>query len=158
MTVPAPTLRPERPEDAAFLFDLFAADAGALLRAAGLPADAAAHLVAIQHRSRSETYRARYPDGRFHIVEADGAPIGRLVEADEPGLVHIVDLAILPARRRQGHAAALLRAALPRWAAAGRGARAHVHVGNDASLRLFRGLGFIGTPDAGAAQVTLRWP
>lgn len=109
-------------------------------------------------RSRCETYRAGFPGGRFHIVECDGAPIGRLVEADEADLVHIVDLAILPALRRRGHAVALLRAALTRWAAAGRGARAHVHVGNEASLRLFHGLGFVGTPDAGAAQVTLRWP
>ncbi|MET0258481.1 MAG: GNAT family N-acetyltransferase [Methylobacterium sp.] len=153
----APGLRLETAEDAEFLRRLFAADASALLHGSGLPEAMVADLVDAQIRSRDRTYRDCYPTARYGIVTCADVPVGRLVVADMGDLAHVVDIAILPSRRREGLAAALMRDAMAPWAAQGRGGRADVYVGNAASLALFIGLGFAGRPEPGNAQVRLTW-
>lgn len=62
-------LRPERPQDQTFLYALFASEAGAVLRSAALSDVTAEQIVRMQHRSKQETYRARFPDATYAIVE-----------------------------------------------------------------------------------------
>ncbi|WP_237476969.1 GNAT family N-acetyltransferase [Lichenibacterium dinghuense] len=151
------TLRPAAPADAGFLRDLFAADAGELLRSTGLTGEAIASLLSLQLRSRDAAYRERYPEARFSVIEREGVPVGRLVEADGDGFTLVVDIAVAPAWRRSGIAAAVLRDAMARWSGAGRGGWANVFVNNVPSLALFAGLGFTGKAEDGAAQVTMTW-
>ena len=150
-----PALRPEAPEDEAFLRALFAEEAVPALCEAGLDGCQAEQLAAIQHRARSEGYRAQFPEARFSIILHDGVPVGRLVE--DEAAARIVDIAVLRARRRRGVARAVLAEAQARWRRAGQAGQASVLAGNAASLRLFEGLGFRAHPRADRPDIALVW-
>ena len=72
-------LRPEVAEDDAFRFDLFCQSRPTAL--AMLPFDAAAfeQLMRFQFQAQQLSYRMRFTDARFDIVELDRVPIGRIV-------------------------------------------------------------------------------
>ena len=128
-------LRPERPEDAAFLAALFRSAAPAL---DGLPASVAAALLAMQVRSQAASYRAAYPAACFAVIERGGEPIGRLVVAPGP-VACVVDYALLPEVRGAGLGTAVLAAVLARIDG---DVQCRVLAGNRASLAMFRRLGF----------------
>lgn len=150
------TLRPERPEDDAFLFALFAGHAGRPLKAAGLADDAARTLLAIQYRSQSAKHRDSFPHAVFSIIESDGTAIGRLIEADEGETVYFVDFAFLPERQAKGLGTALIEMIADEWGAKGRTARVEVRTGNVHSLKLCAKLGFVRTTEERLGYVELR--
>lgn len=149
-------LRPETQADDAFLFELFAGHAGRPLKAAGMPDDAARTLLAIQYRSQSAKHRESFADAVFSIIESDGVPIGRLIEADEGETVYFVDFAFLPERQAKGLGTALIELIADEWGEKGRAARVEVRVGNDHSLKLCANLGFERTTDDRMGYVELR--
>jgi ribosomal protein S18 acetylase RimI-like enzyme len=150
-------LRPERTDDEDFLFALFSANRIGILKLARIPEDAVAELIALQYRSQTATYRTLYPEATYSIVEREGAAVGRLIENDETREVYFVDIALMPDVQRRGVGRAIIRALRDVWAGRGRAARAKVAIENEASMQLFRGLGFapVGTDEH--AYVTLRW-
>ena len=150
-------VRPERPEDAAFLFRLFSLNATAVLDLADLSEAMRDPLVAMQHRARDAAYRKAFPNARFGVVEVTGAPVGRLVEDDEADAVHIVDIAFLPEHQGRGLGRAVVSRLIGAQAASGRGVRAQAAVTNAASLRLFTGLGFAAVHPPGSGHVNLVW-
>ena len=158
IAVPGDTvrLRPATPEDAPFQLTLFCAHNGDMLRLGGLPEAMIENLLAMQYRSRANSYRNQFPQARWSIVEAADGPIGELIEHDEADAIYVVDIALLPDQQRRGIGSALMRALMATGAARG-GVRALVLISNQASRRMFRGLGFAETCDDGAANVELRW-
>jgi ribosomal protein S18 acetylase RimI-like enzyme len=150
-------LRPEKPEDEAFLLRLFDAARGSVLRLGGVPEPMATHLVAMQHRAQTQTYRGMFPQAAFSIIDREGAPIGRMIEDEEADAVHIVDIALLPQFQAKGIGTALMRALREQWTARGRGARAMVAFDNEPSLKLFRKLGFVQTGPDEMPYLRLRW-
>ena len=150
-------LRRERPEDEPFLFRLFAASRTGMLRLAGIPEPTIAHLLSVQHRSQTASYRAAFPVAAFLVVEFDGAPVGRMVEAAEPGGTYIVDVAFLPEMQRRGFGTALVRSLQEKGSPHGRGLRAQVALGNEPSLAMFRKLGFVEAEAPGCAHVDMCW-
>jgi len=62
----------ERPQDDAFLFELFVSHAGRPLRQGGLPDAAVAQLMAIQYRAQTGAYRAQFSDAVYSVIESDG--------------------------------------------------------------------------------------
>ncbi len=160
--VPTPAgpvrLRAETAEDAPFLAGLFAARAAAVLRAAGLAQAQVAQLVAMQHQAQTGSYRAAFPGARFLIVEQDGTPVGRLVEDDEPGGVHVVDIALLPERQGRGIGAALIADLQRRQAERGGYVRAQAAADNARSRAMFARLGFTATQPPAAIDLELTWP
>jgi hypothetical protein len=96
-------LRPERPEDRDFRFDLFCKSR--LPKWDLVPLDAAVRhqLMQMQFQAQTASYAAQFPNARFDIIDLQEKPIGRIV-VDRPGdQIHIVDQAIVPelrARRR----------------------------------------------------------
>lgn len=138
-------LRCERDEDRDFLKALFASHAGGMF--AALPIDAAMResLVEMQFASQTMTYRTRHARARFAIVERAGVPIGRLVvdegSADEAAC--IVDIALLPDSRGQGFGSALVAGVVARLRGRVPAVTCTVLWNNEASLRMFRGLGFV---------------
>lgn len=152
---PHPRLRAETPDDRTFLRSLFhASSLAAMGRAdeAGLTP-----LLEAQHRAREQTYAVVWPDARRWVIEAAGAPVGSLIEADAGAAIHVIDIALAPAIQRQGVGRAVI-ADLQRTAATrDLAVTAKVMVGNAASLALFRGLGFTGEAEDGEAQVQLCW-
>jgi len=151
------SLRPEQGEHADFLYTLFAANAAAELAPLGLPPTLLTSLVTMQHRAQSQSYRNRFPHARFLVAALDGAPVGRLVEDDEPGWVHIVDIAVAPPWQNQGLGSALLRARMVDWRAAGLGARCEVLATNSRSLAMHRKLGFTIAAAPAGAHLSLTW-
>lgn len=135
-------LRPERADDADFLFALFRSHALADL--AAMPIDDAMKeaLVRMQFASATATYRAAFEAARFDVIEQDGAAIGRLIT--DPGGVAacMVDYALIPERRGGGLGTAIIEAVLAQLAPQDRPMRVKVGVTNEASLRLCARLGF----------------
>lgn len=150
-------LRPETPGDQPFLKALFAASRAAPLLMAGLPRAQVDGLLDMQHRGQTMSYASLYPNGRFRIVELDGAPVGRLVEDDEADAIYVVDIAIAPEAQRHGLARALIGDVQARAAARGLGVRAQVSHDNAASAALFTACGFVSHGQAGEFQDQFNW-
>jgi RimJ/RimL family protein N-acetyltransferase len=150
-------LRPERPEDDAFLFRLFRLNTIDVLHLMGLPETEIEKLVGFQYRSQTASYRALFPDACFSIIDFAGETIGRLIEHDEGEVVYFVDFVLLPERQAQGLGTAFIRAIMDEWATRGRGTRVQVLVTNEASRRLCRKLGMVEVELDDQAFIELRW-
>jgi RimJ/RimL family protein N-acetyltransferase len=149
--------RPERAEDERFLFELFTAHNGIMLRHAGLPAAMIEHLLESQFRSQATTYRNMYPDAIYSIILFEGQEIGRFIEQDETDVVCFVDFLIAPELQAKGLGPAITRALMEEWGTRGRGTRVEVMVNNEPCLKMCRKLGFTeGKPDE-RAYVELHW-
>ena len=149
--------RPERPDDERFLFELFAAHNGIMLRQSGLPPATVDHLLEAQFRSQSATYRSMYPDAIYSIIGFEGEEIGRFIEQDETDVVCFVDFLLAPQHQARGIGPAITWALMQEWAARGRGTRVEVMVSNEPCLKMCRRLGFTqGEPDQ-RAHIDLRW-
>lgn len=141
-TLPQPFgLRPAASADQAFLEALYFSSREDLHHA--LP-DAAAlgQLIAMQRRMQEAGFERNFPDARHLVLERAGQPIGRVVVDEGPGDLRLVDIAVAPAARRCGAAAAVVRAL--QAAAARRGVPVTLAVAkaNAAALGLYRSLGF----------------
>jgi ribosomal protein S18 acetylase RimI-like enzyme len=145
--------RPARPEDASFLFHLFAESQEQL---AGLRSNELLwrSLVEIQYRGRQMTYAARYPAAEDSILlDEEEQPVGRLLLDRHSDRWRIVDIAVLMARRGQGLGASVLRECQRQAAAAGTGLDLQVRPENPAR-RLYERLGFeMVSEDAIAAEM-----
>ena len=150
------TLRPERPDDADFLYALF--------RSHTLPGVAAVQvddamkesLLRMQFRSQMATYRAQYPDARFGILERDSTPFGRLIVHEADGVATFVDFALLPDDRGSGLGTAVILRVLDWVAERCAVVRLSILWNNEASLRLTRRVGFVQVADA-PPYVVMEW-
>lgn len=148
-------LRPQAPADGPFLKGLFFTTS---LAAMGLPGDAGlAPLLEAQHQGRERTYTSAWPDARRWVIEAAGAPVGSLIEAEVDAALHVIDIALLPSVRRQGVGRAVIADLQRQAKARGLPVTAMVVVSNAASLGMFRSLGFTGEAPDGEAQASLTW-
>ena len=137
------TLRPERPDDADFLYALFRSHM--LPGVAAMPVDDATKesLLVMQFKSQTVTYRAQYPDARFDILEHDGTPFGRLIVHEADGVATFVDFALLPDNRGSGLGTAVIRRVLDWVAERCATVRVSILWNNEASLRMTRRVGFV---------------
>ena len=160
-TIPTPRgdfiFRPERPEDERFLFELFAAHNGAMLRQAGLPAAMIEKLLESQFRSQTATFRNMFPDAIYSIIAFDGEEIGRFIEQDETDVVYFVDFLLAPEHQAKGLGPAITWALMQEWAARGRGTRVEVRISNAPCLKMCERLGFTQRGPETNAHVELRW-
>jgi ribosomal protein S18 acetylase RimI-like enzyme len=147
------TCRPASPRDAGFLASLFGSTRPEL---AMLPPELAGRIVADQQRLQDAGYRAAWPQARFLVIETGGQPAGRLVLADQPGALRVVDLAVLPALRGRGCAGAVLGRLQFDAAAGGRDVVLSVAHDNANARRLYLRLGFI-EQERDEVRATLRW-
>jgi RimJ/RimL family protein N-acetyltransferase len=151
------TLRPERPEDDDFLFQLFRADNIDVLILMGLPEEMVEQLIQFQYRSQTATYRFMFPEAAFSIIEWEGETIGRLIEHDEEDVVYFVDFVLVPERQSQGLGTAFIRAVMDEWAARGRGTRVKIMFNNEPSLKLCQKLGMTLTEPNDMGYIEMRW-
>lgn len=99
-------------------------------------------LLQVQFRSMNDTYRQNFPAARYHIIELDRWPIGRIVSEVQTGCVYFVDFALLPQAQGLGIGTAVLAAALEEPRRLGLPARLRSFSYNWAAQRLYRRLGF----------------
>lgn len=147
------TWRPAVPDDAAFLASLFRSTRPEL---AMLPDGLADMLIAQQQQLQEMGYRQAFPGARTLVIEAAGAPAGKLVVDEQSPHVRLVDIAVAPPFRRRGIARAVL-GQLQRQAR-DRGCDVVLSVAheNAPALGLYRSLGF--EEDArDAVRASMRW-
>ena len=136
-------VRPEQPQDEAFLYELYASTRQEELDAWGWPPEMRVAFLAMQFKA-SQGYRGAFPDAEFQIVTLDGANAGRLVVHRTRKDLHIVDIALLPRYRNAGIGTALLQRILAEAAATKKPVCLKVLKGSRAG-RLYQRLGFMKT-------------
>lgn len=150
-------LRPAARGDRAFLLAVYAgtrADELALLDWSEAERRA---FVEMQFAAQDAYYRDKYPAASFDVVVAGGRPAGRLYVDRRPGLIHVIDIALLPEHRDRGLGSRLLQAVIDEADAGGRKVTIYVERFNPA-LRLYRRLGFVPAGDQGVHLLLERKP
>jgi len=107
--VPPVSLRPEKPEDETFLYDVYASTREEELALTNWDEAMRRAFLNHQFNAMRQGYRSMFPTGEFSIIEISGQPAGRLVIHRTEGEVRVVDLALLPAYRNQGVGTRLMR-------------------------------------------------
>lgn len=149
------TLRPARPEDEAFLFELYAGTRRAEMAGWGLEGALLDQMLALQVAGRQGTYRARFPGADHHIILQEDRPVGRiLVDRTGTALV-LVDVALVPAVRGAGIGTRLLQGLQAEAAERGCPLRLQVVLTNPAR-RLYERLGFA-TLGEDAVYAQMEW-
>jgi ribosomal protein S18 acetylase RimI-like enzyme len=147
ISVPSPlgrlTLRPEREEDQAFRYRLFCQSRPPEWDMVQIDPQAREHLMRHQFEAQTKGYRIQFPKARFDIIELDGEPIGRIVVDRPPDMIHLVDQAIVPARRNKGLGTTIMRTLMDEVRGRALPLRLMVGSSNDPSLRLYLRLGFV---------------
>lgn len=136
------SLRPIRPGDEGFLYQVYAstrADEMALLVEWN---DAQKEqFLQFQFTAQHTYYQQQFAQAAYDLILLDDQPIGRLY-VDRPGNeIHIIDIALLPDYRNRGIGSALLHNLLAEAARAGLVVHIYVEQVNPA-LRLYTRLGF----------------
>lgn len=101
-----------------------------------------------QFRLQTAHYDTHFADARFHIIEKEGRPIGRLYVHEGPRSVYVMDITLLAEHRNQGIGEALMRQVIDDAHASRRSVTCHVEMHNPAQ-RLYHRLGFLKIGDEG---------
>lgn len=149
-------LRPMTDADLPFTAALYASTREEELAPIPWPVETKRAFLAQQHAAQHAHYRQHYRGMEAAIVERDGAAIGRLYLYEMPTEIRIVDISLMPAARRQGIGAALLRDVLASAAPSGRNVTIHVEKNNPARS-LYARLGFTILDDDRGAYDLWEW-
>ena len=142
------SLRSERPEDEAFLREVYASTREEELEAAAMPVEMRAAFLDLQFKAQQKGYRGMYPRAEFHIIQLGNRSVGRMVVNRAAGELRLVDIALLPHYRNQGIGTALIQKLSAEAAATGRPLRLSVVKGQRA-FQLYQRLGFAKTGESG---------
>jgi ribosomal protein S18 acetylase RimI-like enzyme len=148
--------RAEQDGDAAFLFALFCRSRAPGEDLAFFDPALREQLMRSQFIGQSASYRAAFPDARYEIVEQGGAPAGRIVWERSGEALRLIDIALLPDRRRRGIGTGLIRSLMARAREAGLPLRLSVAMHNGDALRLYQRLGFSPTESA-PPMIEMEW-
>lgn len=148
------SLRLATPEDAAFLFALYASTRMEEFAVLGWEKAHIEPLLQMQFQAQRQSYTLQFPNANNQIILLNGLAVGRILLdgislpdavigpiAGSATPVHLIDIAILPAYRCQGIGTRLLRELQSAAARAGRPVTLNVLATNPA-LRLYQRLGF----------------
>jgi ribosomal protein S18 acetylase RimI-like enzyme len=139
-------VRPEQPQDEAFLFELYASTRQEELDAWGWPSEMRSAFLALQFKA-SQGHHHAFPDAEFKIVLLDGVNAGRLIINRTREELRVVDISLLPQFRNSGLGSALLQRIFGEAAASKKPLRLKVLRRNRAA-RLYQRLGFVKTSDS----------
>ena len=139
-------LRPETDADIPFLMRLFASTREQELAAVPWNAEQKQAFLASQFQAQRHHYRSYFSDCAFDVIAQHGEPAGRLYLQARQTQLHIIDIALLPERRRRGIGTAILEALQAAGRAGGKGVGIMVEKFNPA-MRLYRRLGFTDIAD-----------
>ncbi len=135
------TLRPELPEDEAFLFEVYASTREQELAMTNWDAPTRHAFLRMQFQAMRKGYREMFPQAAFNIIMREGQPIGRQVLNRAHREIRVVDIALLPRWCGQGIGTLLMRQVISEAAAARLPVRLHVLV-NSRPIHWYQRLGF----------------
>ena len=140
--------RPAEDTDLPFLAHLYASTRWEEVAQTGWPAEAQAAFLAQQFDLQHRHYLQYYPDTERLVLERDGVPIGRVYVEETPGMLHLIDIALLPESRGAGIGTAIIGDLLRQ--AEERGCRIVLYVEKNNPVRsLYGRLGFETVEDEG---------
>jgi ribosomal protein S18 acetylase RimI-like enzyme len=149
------TLRPVRPEDERFLFEVYASTRAEELTQTGWDEAQKQAFLLIQFAAQQHHYSTHFPEGHHQIIVKDGTAVGRIYTAKIDGEIRILDIALLPEHRDAGSGTSLLKDILADAEKTGRKVRIYVESFNR-SLRLFERLGFSSIETSGILHL-MEW-
>ena len=142
------SFRPIRPDDEAFLYEVYASTRTEELALVDWDDTQKAAFLHMQFAAQHQFYQEHYTQTDFLIILRDTVPVGRLYIARWQDEILIVDITLLPPYRHAGIGSAILRDLLAEATAAHKPVRIHVEKFNPA-LRLYERLGFVPMADKG---------
>ena len=154
---PTLTLREATPADEFFLFRVYADSRREELARVAWGDDERHAFLASQFAMQYRYYREHYDGATYHVVLADGQPVGRLFLARWPDEIRIMDIALLTERRGFGIGTRLLRALCDEADTIGVTISIHVEKQNRAR-GLYRRFGFEEHEDRGVYLYLVREP
>jgi ribosomal protein S18 acetylase RimI-like enzyme len=140
--------RPATDADLPFLSRLYASTRAEELAVTSWTDAQKAAFLDMQFRAQHVHYIKHYPEADWLVVERAGQDIGRLYIERRPSQHRIIDIAFLPAHRRKGYGAALLRDLIDEASLSGKSTSIHVEKNNPAR-QLYLRLGFTVAEDKG---------
>jgi ribosomal protein S18 acetylase RimI-like enzyme len=140
--------RTERPDDEAFLFEVYASTRNTELGLTGWNAETKAAFLRMQFQAMRQGYAAQYPKGDFLVVLRGDNRIGRMVIDRNSEEIRLIDIALLPEERGRGIGTRLVRELQKEASCAGRGLRLQA-VKNSGPAQWYRRLGFVVVQDDG---------
>ncbi len=146
------TLRLAKLTDTAFLQNVYASTRADELQAWGWDAAQRDIFIALQWSAQQQGYCTQFPHAQQHIVCLGTCCVGYLTVDAHDEVVHIVDIALLPAYRNKGIGGALLHDVVGEAAHARQRVRLRVMHTNPAR-RLYERLGFRVMADTGTHYV-----
>jgi ribosomal protein S18 acetylase RimI-like enzyme len=149
-------LRPIRPEDAAFLLEVYGSTRAEELDLTDWDTAARAAFVQMQFTAQHTHYTTHYPDARYEIVTLGGADIGRLYVRRTDSDIVLMDIALLPAYRNRGLGSRILQTLLDEASAARRAVTLHVEANNPRARAWYERYGFVEVSSSGVHTLMRR--
>lgn len=132
----------QEPNDLPFLRELYASTRREELAPTGWPQDQIEMFLLQQFEAQHHHYLEHFSDAAWEVIlDAHGAPIGRLYLDEREKDFHIIDIALLPHARGQGIGTRILKTLIDRANASGKSVTIHVEMNNPA-MNLYQRLGF----------------
>jgi ribosomal protein S18 acetylase RimI-like enzyme len=103
------SLRPYRADDDAFLFQLYSSTRLDEIAPFGWPPAQQEAFLRMQFTAQQRWYAMSHAQAEHHIIEQDGAAIGRIMVLRQPPAAVLVDIALLPEHRGKGIGGGLVR-------------------------------------------------
>jgi len=142
------SLRPEKPADRDFLFEVYASTRHEELDLTGWDQNTRLAFLTQQFTAMCAGYRNMFPSAEFSIILLEDDAIGRMVVDRAGAEIRVVDLALLPAQRNKGMGTLLMQQVCAEAAAAGKPVRLCVLKQNQA-IAWYERLGFAKIRDVG---------
>ena len=138
------SLRPFRPDDQEFLYQLYASTRLHEIAGFGWPPAQQEMFLRMQFNAQYRSYEMAYGQAEHQIVEQDGKPVGRIMVLWQKDYALLVDIALQAEHRGRAIGGDLLRDLIQKCTQAGVPLRLQVLKTNPA-LRLYQRLGFTST-------------
>jgi GNAT superfamily N-acetyltransferase len=143
--------------DLPFIAALYASTRAEEVAATQWPEEMQQAFLAQQHQAQHHHYQAHYPKAEWLIVEAAGAPIGRLYLDERDDDLHLIDVSLVPERRGGGIGTAILEDLRDQARALGKTITLYVEPPNPAR-RLYQRFGFTSEGETGVYELMVWRP
>ena len=149
------TLRDEVPEDEPYLFALFASTRAEELAPVPWNVEQKEAFLKMQFDAQHTFYKETYPTATYQVIGEDDVAVGRLYVQRETELIRILDIAIVPEKRRKGIGTELVKRVQEEGRQSQRPVQIYVETVNP-SLGQFERLGFSRRAEEGVNYL-LEW-
>jgi RimJ/RimL family protein N-acetyltransferase len=149
------TLRDVRPEDEAFLLEVYASTRAEEMALVPWPEVQREAFVRMQFTAQDSHYHSKFPDADYKVILSADEPVGRIYLFRDEKEIRIIDVTVLPQRRNSGIGTGLIKTVMDEGSESARAVRIYVETVNP-SQRLFARLGFVKIAEEGF-NLLLEW-